>query len=81
LINLAAAEGHPAVVMDMSFANQALAAEYMVKNAKELKPQVYAVPEHIDREIAKLKLASMGVSVDKLTAEQEHYLASWSEGT
>jgi adenosylhomocysteinase len=81
LINLAAAEGHPAVVMDMSFANQALAAEYMVKNAKDLKPQVYAVPEHIDREIAKLKLDSMGVHVDKLTAEQEHYLASWSEGT
>jgi adenosylhomocysteinase len=81
LINLAAAEGHPAVVMDMSFANQALASEYMVKNAKDLKPQVYAVPEHIDREIAKLKLASMNVSVDKLTAEQEHYLASWSEGT
>ncbi len=81
LINLAAAEGHPAVVMDMSFANQALASEYMVKNAKELKPQVYAVPEHIDREIAKLKLESMGVHVDKLTAEQEHYLASWSEGT
>jgi adenosylhomocysteinase len=81
LINLAAAEGHPAVVMDMSFANQALAAEYMVKNAKSLKPQVYAVPEHIDQEIAKLKLASMNVSVDKLTAEQEHYLASWSEGT
>ncbi len=81
LINLAAAEGHPAVVMDMSFANQALASEYMVKNAKELKPQVYAVPEHIDREIAKLKLDSMGVHVDKLTAEQEHYLASWSEGT
>jgi adenosylhomocysteinase len=81
LINLAAAEGHPAVVMDMSFANQALASEYMVKNAKELKAQVYAVPEHIDREIAKLKLASMNVNVDKLTAEQEHYLASWSEGT
>jgi adenosylhomocysteinase len=81
LINLAAAEGHPAVVMDMSFANQALASEYMVKNAKSLKPQVYAVPEHIDQEIAKLKLASMNVSVDKLTAEQEHYLASWSEGT
>lgn len=81
LINLAAAEGHPAVVMDMSFANQALASEYMVKNAKDLKAQVYAVPEHIDREIAKLKLESMGVHVDKLTAEQEHYLASWSEGT
>ncbi len=81
LINLAAAEGHPAVVMDMSFANQALASEYMVKNAKELKAQVYAVPEHIDRQIAKLKLESMGVQVDKLTADQEHYLASWSEGT
>ena len=61
LINLAAAEGHPASVMDMSFANQALAAEYMVKNAKDLKPQVYAVPEHLDQQIAKLKLESMGV--------------------
>ena len=81
LINLAAAEGHPAVVMDMSFANQALASEYMVKNAKDLKPQVYSVPENIDRQIAKLKLESMGVHVDKLTADQEHYLASWSEGT
>ena len=81
LINLAAAEGHPAVVMDMSFANQALASEYMVKNAKDLKPQVYSVPEPIDRQIAKLKLDSMGVLVDKLTADQEHYLASWSEGT
>jgi adenosylhomocysteinase len=81
LINLAAAEGHPAVVMDMSFANQALASEYMVKSAKELKAQVYAVPEPIDRQIAKLKLESMGVQVDKLTADQEHYLASWSEGT
>ncbi len=81
LINLAAAEGHPAVVMDMSFANQALASEYMVKNAKDLKPQVYSVPEPIDRQIAKLKLDSMNVHVDKLTADQEHYLASWSEGT
>ncbi|MFY9803208.1 MAG: adenosylhomocysteinase [Candidatus Acidiferrales bacterium] len=81
LINLAAAEGHPAVVMDMSFANQALASEYLVKNAKELKAQVYSVPELIDRQIAKLKLESMGVQVDKLTADQEHYLASWSEGT
>jgi adenosylhomocysteinase len=81
LINLAAAEGHPAVVMDMSFANQALASEYMVKNAKNLKAQVYAVPEHIDQEIAKLKLASMAVNIDKLTADQEHYLASWNEGT
>jgi adenosylhomocysteinase len=81
LINLAAAEGHPASVMDMSFANQALGAEYMVKNAKELKAQVYAVPEHLDQQIAKLKLESMGFTIDKLTPEQEHYLASWNEGT
>jgi adenosylhomocysteinase len=81
LINLAAAEGHPASVMDMSFANQALASEYMVKHSKELKNQVYAVPEHLDQQIAKLKLESMGVSIDKLTPEQEHYLASWDEGT
>ncbi|MGA9630834.1 MAG: adenosylhomocysteinase, partial [Candidatus Acidiferrales bacterium] len=81
LINLAAAEGHPASVMDMSFANQALAAEYMVKNAKELKAAVYPVPEHLDKQIAKLKLESMGVTIDKLTPEQEHYLASWNEGT
>ncbi|HLW82397.1 MAG TPA: adenosylhomocysteinase [Candidatus Acidoferrales bacterium] len=81
LINLAAAEGHPAVVMDMSFANQALASEYLVKNASQLKKQVYPVPEPIDRQIAKLKLESMGVYVDKLTPDQEHYLASWSEGT
>jgi adenosylhomocysteinase len=81
LINLAAAEGHPASVMDMSFANQAFAADYMVKNAKDLKPQVYPVPEHLDQQIAKLKLESMGFQIDKLTPEQEHYLASWSEGT
>ena len=81
LINLAAAEGHPAAVMDMSFANQAYAAEYMVKHAKELKNQVYAVPEHLDQQIAKLKLESMGFQIDKLTPEQEIYLASWSEGT
>ncbi|MGH9690271.1 MAG: adenosylhomocysteinase [Candidatus Acidiferrales bacterium] len=81
LINLAAAEGHPAAVMDMSFANQALSAEYMVKNSKDLKNQVYAVPEHLDQQIAKLKLESMGFQIDKLTPEQEHYLASWSEGT
>jgi adenosylhomocysteinase len=81
LINLAAAEGHPAAVMDMSFANQALSAEYMLKHASELKPQVYVVPEAIDRQIAKLKLESMGVQIDKLTPEQELYLASWSEGT
>src|SRR6266853_2013165 len=81
LINLAAAEGHPAAVMDMSFANQALSAEYMLKHAAELKPQVYVVPEAIDRQIAKLKLESMGVKMDKLTPEQELYLASWSEGS
>jgi adenosylhomocysteinase len=81
LINLAAAEGHPASVMDMSFANQALASEYLVKNASSLKHQVYSVPENIDRHIAKLKLDSMGIQVDKLTPDQEQYLASWSEGT
>jgi len=81
LINLTAAEGHPASVMDMSFANQALSAEYMVKNSKDLKAQVYPVPEHLDQQIAKLKLESMGFQIDKLTPEQEHYLASWSEGT
>ena len=81
LINLASAEGHPAAVMDMSFANQALAVEYMLKHSSELGPQVYSVPELIDRHIAKLKLETMGVQVDKLTPEQEQYLASWSEGT
>jgi adenosylhomocysteinase len=81
LINLASAEGHPASVMDMSFANQALSAEYLVKHAAELEAKVYAVPEAIDRQIAKIKLESMGVIVDRLTPEQEHYLASWSEGT
>jgi adenosylhomocysteinase len=81
LINLSSAEGHPAAVMDMSFANQALSAEYLVKHSKELGPQVYPVPEPLDRQIARLKLESMGIQVDKLTPEQEHYLASWSEGT
>ncbi len=81
LVNLATAEGHPASVMDMSFANQALCSEFMLKNSSSLKPQVYSVPEDIDRHIAKLKLESMGVNIDKLTAEQEHYLASWDEGT
>jgi adenosylhomocysteinase len=81
LVNLAMAEGHPASVMDMSFANQALSAEYLVRNSKELKPQVYVVPEHLDREIARLKLESMGHKLDKLTPDQEHYLASWQEGT
>src|SRR6266853_1231047 len=81
LINLAAAEGHPASVMDMSFANQALCAEYLVKNHQTLEPKVYPVPEELDKKIARLKLESMGVKIDKLTAEQEEYLASWSEGT
>jgi adenosylhomocysteinase len=81
LINLAAAEGHPAVVMDMSFANQALSVEYLVKNAKNLRPQVYAVPADIDQDVARLKLESLGVAIDKLTPEQEAYLASWNEGT
>jgi adenosylhomocysteinase len=81
LVNLATAEGHPAAVMDMSFANQALSAEYLLQNHKTLKPQVYVVPEHLDREIARLKLESMGHKLDKLTPEQEHYLASWQEGT
>ncbi len=81
LINLAAAEGHPAAVMDMSFANQALSVDHLIKHAKEMGKQVYPVPELLDRQIAKLKLESMGFQLDKLTAEQEHYLASWDEGT
>jgi adenosylhomocysteinase len=81
LINLAAAEGHPASVMDMSFANQSLSAMYMAKNAKSLKPAVYTVPEEIDKEVARLKLAAMNVNIDTLTPEQEKYLASWEEGT
>jgi len=81
LINLAAAEGHPASVMDMSFANQALSAEYMVKHADELQNKVYGVPEDIDREIARLKLETMNVSIDTLTDEQIKYLNSWQEGT
>jgi adenosylhomocysteinase len=81
LVNLATAEGHPASVMDMSFANQALAAEYMAQHAHELEPKVYPVPEYLDKQIARLKLESMGIQIDKLTPEQEHYLASWQEGT
>jgi len=81
LINLAAAEGHPAAVMDMSFANQALAAEYVAKNHAKLEPRVYDVPEEIDKEVARLKLAAMQVEIDVLTAEQEKYLASWESGT
>jgi adenosylhomocysteinase len=81
LVNLAAAEGHPAAVMDMSFANQALAAVYIFQNGKDLENKVYAVPEEIDREIARFKLESMGIQIDTLTAEQEAYLTSWEEGT
>jgi adenosylhomocysteinase len=81
LVNISAAEGHPAIVMDMSFANQALATEYAVQHAAELEKKVYPVPREIDEEIAKLKLATMGVDIDTLTAEQAKYLASWDEGT
>jgi adenosylhomocysteinase len=81
LINLAAAEGHPASVMDMSFANQALSVEYLVKNHKSLEHKVFAVPEELDRKVARLKLESMGIKIDRLTPQQEEYLASWSEGT
>ncbi|MBA2296569.1 MAG: adenosylhomocysteinase, partial [Actinobacteria bacterium] len=81
LINLAAAEGHPAIVMDMSFANQALSAEYVVQNASSLERKVYVVPKDIDDEIARLKLATMGIEIDQLTEEQARYLASWDEGT
>ena len=81
LINLASAEGHPASVMDMSFANQALSAEYMLKNADKLEKTVYSVPEDIDKEIARIKLDAMGVKIDTLTSEQVKYLGSWEEGT
>lgn len=81
LINLAAAEGHPAMVMDMSFANQALCAEYMVRNHKKFENKVYPVPRNIDEAIAALKLKTMGVKIDALTAEQKKYLTSWQEGT
>jgi adenosylhomocysteinase len=81
LVNLAVAEGHPAQVMDMSFANQALSAEYIVNNAASLERKVYDVPEEIDNEIARLKLATMAVDIDELTEEQAKYLASWDEGT
>ena len=81
LVNLSAAEGHPAMVMDMSFANQALSLEYLCENSKSLQKQVYPVPEEIDREIARLKLETMGIKIDQLSDEQEQYLASWQEGT
>jgi len=81
LVNLAAAEGHPSSVMDMSFSGQALCVQYMVDNAASLKPGLYPVPESIDQEIASLKLSAMGISIDSLTDEQHKYLTSWQEGT
>ncbi len=81
LINLAAAEGHPSSVMDLSFANQALASEWMIRQGKALSPAVYSVPKAIDQQIARLKLEAMGIKIDRLTPEQENYLASWQEGT
>jgi adenosylhomocysteinase len=81
LVNLSAAEGHPASVMDMSFANQALSFEYMLQNAEKLENKVYTLPEELDREIAKIKLDAMGVKIDMLTPEQKKYLESWEEGT
>jgi adenosylhomocysteinase len=81
LINLAAAEGHPASVMDMSFANQALCMEYLVKNQGKLEKKVYSVPEEIDKNVARLKLDAMGIKIDTLTPEQQDYLNSWQEGT
>ncbi len=81
LINLAAAEGHPSEVMDMSFANQALCSNWLIDNAKKLKPDVYDVPEEIDRRVAELKLKAMGIKIDKLTPEQKAYLRAWKEGT
>src|SRR5207245_2000603 len=81
LINLAGAEGHPAAVMDMSFANQALCAEYVNANASKLERRVYDVPDDIDREVARLKLKAMGIAIDTLTEEQQRYLTSWAEGT
>jgi adenosylhomocysteinase len=81
LVNLGAAEGHPAAVMDMSFANQALSAEYVAKHHAELRPQVYTVPEAIDAEVARLKLAALGITLDEMTAEQKAYVSSWQHGT
>jgi len=81
LVNLACAEGHPAAVMDMSFCGQALAAEYVAKNHDKLKPQVYALPEKLDQEIARLKLRALNIKIDSLTTEQKKYLSSWEEGT
>jgi adenosylhomocysteinase len=80
-VNLAAAEGHPAAVMDMSFANQALSVEWMVQNHATLEKRVYPVPSEIDKEVARLKLRAMDVEIDELTPEQVHYLHSWQQGT
>jgi len=81
LVNLAAAEGHPAAVMDMSFANQALSVAYLAQHAHELAKDVYPVPRELDEEVARLKLESMGIKIDTLTPEQQRYLSSWEEGT
>jgi len=81
LVNLAAAEGHPSEVMDMSFSNQALVAEWLLNNAENLEKKVYPVPEEIDRRVAKLKLETMGIKIDELTDEQKRYMESWREGT
>ena len=81
LINLVAAEGHPAEVMDLSFANQAMAAKYLVENKRKLRSRVYILPQEIDNEIARLKLTALDVSIDQLTVEQKKYLSSWQEGT
>ncbi|MFP3074542.1 MAG: adenosylhomocysteinase, partial [Caldivirga sp.] len=81
LVNLSVAEGHPSEVMDMSFSNQALASEYILRNAGRLQPRVYRLPQEIDEEIARLKLASMGIKIDTLTEEQARYISSWESGT
>jgi len=80
-LNLSAAEGHPAAVMDMSFANQAFSVEYLKTHRGQMAPDVYVVPKDIDQEIARLKLASMGIEIDALTSTQVHYLTSWQSGT
>jgi adenosylhomocysteinase len=81
LVNLAAAEGHPSAVMDMSFSAQALCAAYLINNTRSLPPGVYPVPEDLDQEIARLKLSAMGIKIDTLTDDQQRYLTSWREGT
>jgi adenosylhomocysteinase len=81
LVNLAAAEGHPSAVMDMSFANQALACEYLVKNQGNLEPGIHSIPVEVDKEIARLKLQAMGISIDSLTSDQIEYMNSWTAGT